>query len=451
MTPTTSPDVPRTGKRPRLVLGLVAIAVLAALGWMTLRVGSPFPPRTVVMATGPEGSAFAELGDRYRRRLAAVGVDLRLETTPGGVANLARLRDPRSRVVVAFVEGGLPDSAAADHLVSLGTVALEPLWMFGRIRASGTVAQRVSGKRIAIGQEGSAARVLARRFLQLNGVDERTMELPELTPEQSVASLLRGDIDAAVLLTSWQAPAVQTLLAADGVVLQSFPRSDAYVARFPFFTKVVVPMGAADVARNIPSADVQLVAVKASLVARRGLHPALQYVLLQAAAEIHGGPDIFNSAGEFPAPEGIDLPLSGPARQFYSSGLPFAYRLLPFRLAGLAEPLLVLLIPLIALVLPVLRVIPAVYQVLVERRIFRLYGELRLLEMELERRGSGAAPPEVSAALDQLARRANHLRVPLAYAQRLFILKSHIAQAQQDVEKSRAAPSGDAPPVSTAR
>lgn len=423
-----------TPNRARLILAVVVLATLAAATWVVLR-ADPFPPRTIVMATGPEGGAFAELGDRYRRIVASAGVDLRLEATAGGVANLARLRDRRSDVVVAFVEGGLTDSADADALVSLGTVALEPLWLFDRLRSAGTVAQRLSGKRIAIGQEGSATRVLARRFLQLNGVDEHAMDLPALTPEQAADSLRQGFIDAAILLTGWQAPAVQQLLATDGVALESFPRADAYVARFPVLTKVVLPMGAADLARNIPSRDVQLVAVKASLVARRDLHPAVQYVLLQAAAEIHGGPDIFHAAGQFPAPEGIDLPVSGPARQFYASGLPFAYRLLPFRLAGLAEPLLVLLIPLIALVLPVVRLLPAAYRVFVERRIFRLYGELKVLEMELERHGSGAAPPEVIAELDQLARRANHLRVPLAYAQRLFILKSHIALAQQEAAK----------------
>lgn len=420
--------------RARLILAVVVLATLAGATWAVVR-ADLFPPHTIVMATGPEGGSWKEQGDRYRRILAAAGVDLRLETTTGGVANLVQLRDPRSGVVVAFVQGGLADSAAAADLISLGTVALDPLWVFGRFRSSGTVAQRFNGKRISIGQQGGATRVMARRFLQLNSADERTMDLPELTHEQSADSLEQGAIDATVMLTGWRAPAVQQLLAAEGVVLESFPRADAYVARFPVLTKVVLPMGAADLTRNIPPADVQLVAVKVSLVARRDLHPALQYVLLQAAAEIHGGPDIFHSAGEFPAPEAIDLPLSGPARQFYASGLPFAYRLLPFRVAGLAEPLLVLLIPLIALVLPVVRLLPEVYRVLVERRIFRLYGELKGLEMELERHSAGAAPPEVVAELDQLARRANHLRVPLAYAQRLFILKSHIALAQQEAAK----------------
>ena len=73
----------------------------------------------------------------------------------------------------------------------------------------------------------------------------------------------------------------------------------------------MLPTGVADLARNIPPQDVTLLAVETSLVVRKDLHPALQYLLLQAAAEIHGGPDIFNRAGRFPAPEAVNLPLNG--------------------------------------------------------------------------------------------------------------------------------------------
>src|SRR5262249_32704514 len=157
-------------------------------------------------------------------------------------------------------------------------------------------AQKFIGKRISIEPEGSGTRVLARRLLALNGIDEKTVELLGLTPEQSADALLHGDIDGAVLLTSWQAPVVQKLLAADGIVLEGYPRADAYVALFPYLEKVVLPTGVADLAKNIPPADVPLLAVEASLVVRDDIHPGLEYLFLEAAAEIHGGPQVFNRA-----------------------------------------------------------------------------------------------------------------------------------------------------------
>ena len=73
---------------------------------MVLTVGSPFPPRTVTMVTGPPGSAYDQLGARYQEVLRRAGIDLRVIRTAGGVENLARLQGPASGVQVGFLESG---------------------------------------------------------------------------------------------------------------------------------------------------------------------------------------------------------------------------------------------------------------------------------------------------------------------------------------------------------
>ena len=402
---------------------------------MLLTVGSPFPPRTLTMVTGPPGSAYDEVARRYQEVLRNAGINLRVIRTEGGVENLARLQDPASGVKVGFLESGLTSQQESPNLLSLGTVSLDPLWSFFRGGTRGNGAgEKLTGKRISIEPQGSATRVLARRLLALNGLTEKSVVLLGLPPEQSAEALLHGEIDGAVMLSSWRSPVVRRLLVADGVVLENYPRADAYVALFPSLSKVVLPAGVADLARNIPPRDVTLLAVETSLVVRRNLHPALQYLLLEAASEIHGGPEVFHKAGRFPAAEAINLPLSTPARGFYQSGLPFAYQVLPLWLAGITQRLLILLIPLFVVVFPAIRFLPAIYSYMIERRIYKLYGELMILEADLDR-SSGPAPADLAPSLEDLARRANHLSVPLRFSQRLFILKSHIAQARNEVEK----------------
>ena len=108
--------------------------------------------------------------------------------------------------------------------------------------------------------------------------------------------------------------------------------------------------------------------------------------------------------------------------------------MLPLWLAGITERLLILLIPLLVVVFPLFRFLPSAYQYLVETRIYRLYGRLRLLEQDIEAAGEGQLGA-LSAELDELARQASHLSVPLHYSQRLFILKGHIASAREQVDK----------------
>ena len=413
--------------KPRLLLILAILAVLAAIG---IAVGNPFPPRSITMVTGPDGSAFAEFGVRYREVLEKAGIEVRLVQTEGGESNLARLRDEGSGAVAGFVEGGLARLDSSPGLVSLGTVTIEPFWLFLRAGEEIHGPAGLIGKRIALEPRGSGANVLARWLLALNGISDTSVEFVEMSPQEGASALLQGRVNAAAMLTAWRSPAIQRVLTSDSVSLVGYPRADAYLARSPFLYKVTLPQGTANLATNRPPADVPLLAVVASLVVRGDLHPALQYALLEAATEVHGGPDAFYRAGRFPTAESIDLPLSKQAQTFYQSGRPFIYSYLPFWLAGPIERLLIILLPVLVVILPIAQVVPKVYAYLTEHRIFGLYGELRELEALMEG-GAGPRAEEIAGSLEELERRAGRLSVPVHYQQRLFILREHIERARE--------------------
>ena len=112
----------------RIAIALVIIAGLCA----GLLLVPSLPPRSIVMATGPDGSAFAEIGPRYREVLGRAGIEVKLLATGGEIENLARLRDPHSGVGVGFVLGGSTTPEESPELVSLGAIFYEPLWLFHR-------------------------------------------------------------------------------------------------------------------------------------------------------------------------------------------------------------------------------------------------------------------------------------------------------------------------------
>jgi hypothetical protein len=296
--------------------------------------------------------------------------------------------------------------------------------------------ESLRGRRISIGPEGSGTRALAIELLARNGIDGRFASLLPLAPEEAGERLIRGEIDAALMLASWEAPVVQRLLAEESIELASFPRADAYVALYPFLNKLTVPAGAADLAQDRPPSDVILFAPKASLAVRQDLHPAIQYVLLEAAERIHSGPGVFHGPRQFPAAESVDLPLSDTARQFYRSGRPFLQRHLPLWLAGLIERLLVLLIPLVGVIYPVVRFTPTLYAWEIRRRIFRMYGELRQLEKDLESSRAGESRQDLRARLDRLEEKASHLRVPTFYADLLYALRLHISVVRERLTRT---------------
>jgi TRAP-type uncharacterized transport system substrate-binding protein len=409
----------------------VTAAAIACVALVMLR---NLPPHRIVMATGPEGDAYHEIGKRYRAALAKADVDVQLVPTAGSVENLALLHDPRAGASVALIQGGIPGSGDTSGLESLGTLFYEPMWWFRRREVEGIGSDGLRGRKVSIGPEGSATRALALDLRKRTGT--QMAEVLALAPQPAGDKLLAGEIDVAFMMTAWEAPVVQRLLADERVELNGFPYADAFVALYPFLRKVVVPRGVTDLAKGRPPADVVLVAGKASLVVRKDLHPAIQYLLLNAAAEIHATPSIFNRANEFPAAEAVDIPLSSEAVRFYKSGMPFLNDYFPFWMAALLGKLIILLIPIAGVLYPMSRLLPRLYDWMMRSKVVRMYGELRLLEHEMiDARATGRDTRDMVARLDSLEEQANHLRVPVAYASMLYMLRDHIGLVRDDMRK----------------
>lgn len=341
----------------------MAVAAACAV-WLIFVVGRGLPPKTIVMTTGPEGSAYQEFGERYRSALARDGIDLKLEPSRGNVENLARLEDAASGVSVGLLSSGLTSPQQSADIESLGTIAYEPVWIFCRGLSDRAEFWDMRGKRVAIDPQGGVVPGL----LRATGL-EKDVRIVSLVPSAQADALLKGDVDCACMLTVADDPTVKRLLGDEHVNLMTFHRADAFVALYPYLRKVTIPRGAGDLARDRPPDDVTLIAPMASLVVRHELHPALQYVLLQAAEEIHSSPGILRRPGEFPAAAPEDVPLSREARTYYKSGGSFFQRHLPFWLSVLASQLVLVLIPLAGVLYPLMRVVPGVIRFAIEQRV----------------------------------------------------------------------------------
>jgi len=419
----------------------VALAIALAF-WITFKFVEPAPPRIVVMSTGAEGGAYQAFGLRYQAILARDGVKLELRPSSGAVENVARLRDPESEVSVAFVQGGVARAADPPLLETLGSVYYEPLWVFYRGRAELDRINELAGKRIAVGPEGSGTRKLALAILEASGLGGANVTLLDLGGPAAAEALIGGAADAVFFVAGPEAAVVRRLVRTDGVRLMSFSRASAYVARLPYLHKLVLPRGSLDLVGDLPREDVALIAPTADLVAKETLHPAIAYLLLGAAREVHGGPGPFHRAGQFPSAESVDFPLSGQAERFYRSGPPFLQRYLPFWAATLIDRMIVLLVPLFAVAVPLFRIVPGLYAWRVRRKVYRWYGELKFLEEEVRNRRHGDDSSDELARLAEIEAEVSDIRVPLGFAHEVYTLRMHIKLVRELLGSAPATGSG---------
>ena len=215
----------------------------------------------------------------------------------------------------------------------------------------------------------------------------------------------------------------------------SFDRTTAYTKVFPFLSAVTLAQGTIDLVRDIPPRDVMLLAPTANIIAKETLHPALSDLLMQAMAEIHGGAGILHKAGDFPAVRSHDFPPSPEAQRFYKSGPPFLQRYLPFWAATLADRIIVLLVPLLAVLIPVLKFAPSLYSWRIRTRIYRWYGELKFLELELREKFDPSRVAEYRQRLDKLEEVAHTRPIPLAFTDQVYTLRQHIGMVRGILER----------------
>jgi TRAP transporter TAXI family solute receptor len=434
--------------RDALIVGVPVVALIVAGFWYAAQFIKPAPPDRLLIASGGDGGAYQRFAAAYRPLIERYGIKFVEVPSAGAVENIALLRDATKELDVAFMQGGLGAGEDATGLVSLGSIYYEPLWVFyGGNETVDNLAQ-LKGKRIAIGAEGSGTRKLGLDLLEASGAAGAPTKLLPLGGLEAVEALKQGKADAIFLVGSANVGAVWISFFTPGFRLMSFAHADAYVRRWPFLSKLVLPRGAIDLVRDIPARDVTLVAPAASLVAREDIHPALVDVLLQVATEVHGPPGLFQRAGEFPNSRQVDFPLSPEAQRFYQSGRRFLQRYLPFWAANLVDRLLVLLIPLFALAIPLSRILPSLYNWQVRSRVYRWYGQLKFLEEAWRNDPASRPRADWLKEIDALETRVNRIRTPLSYANQLYILREHIGLVRRNMQRGGEEPA--AAPAQTA-
>ena len=393
----------------------------------------PAPPDRVVMATGAVDGGYHMFAQRYKEILARDGVTVDLRISAGSQENVSRLLDEKSDVEVGFFQGGSAFAANAPNLRSLGSIYYEPLWVFYRgaeIHDFGGL----KGKRLAIGPEESGTRALA---LQMLAVNATVMPPTVLLPESGLKAnemLLQGELDAVFIVGPPESPLVEQLVSARGIRLLSLERAEAYTRRFPYLTRLTLPQGVFDFVSNIPAQDVTLVSPTANLLARNTLHPALAFLLMRAAREIHGNPGLLNKIGDFPAPLNSEFPLSNEAERYYKTGPPFLQRYLPYWIAVMVDRLWIILLPALALLVPLTKIIPPVYRWRVRSRIYRWYARLKEVELELEDDPPPEKLRELLKRLDQIERSVNRIDTPLAYSDNLYAFRQNVDLVRQRVQ-----------------
>ncbi len=440
--------IPQLNRKQFFIASAVLLALLAIVIWAITRYLSPAPPRSVSMTTGAADGAYHAFGEKYKAYLKANGIELMLQPSAGSVQNLERLEG--ATVNAGFIQGGLgllsidpTQDEEKSKLRSLAVIGYEPLWVFAQSpqmsqQLAGSL-KGLAGKRIAVGAAGSGTRKVALDLLEEFGVTETNATFEGISGMVATQALLDKKLDAIILIASPQTKAVQKLLDPGNVAtLINLSQAEGIARRLPYLSTVVLKAGSVDPASQTPPQDVNLLTTSANLVVRQDIHPAIAFLLLEAAREVHKGATLLNRPAEFPHPRGTDFPLADEATRYFKDGRPFLQRYMPFWLANALQRLLLILIPLAAVGIPVIKFIPEILQFKEKNRLYSRYAKLLKIETEIRARQLNLAEIEQARAdLNRIEDSISKSKFTLEFTDRVYTLRQHVDYVRSQLQKEQ--------------
>ncbi len=269
----------------------------------------------------PIGGAMAEILNK-----AIPGMNASAQSTGATVANINMLKD--GSVDLAIVQNDITYYAVngtemfKDKKVEnlRGIAALYPeTCQIITLESTGikSIAD-LKGKRVAVGAAGSGAEANARQILEAYGITYDDIDEQFLSFGEAASDLKDGNVDAAFLTAGFPTASVQDIASQNAVRL--LPVEDAVadklIAKYPFYTKTVVPKGTyAGFDEDVPT-----LSVMAMLVANKDVGEDLGYQItkaiftdLQRLQEAHAVGKYITKEG---ALDGMSLPMNPGAERF---------------------------------------------------------------------------------------------------------------------------------------
>ncbi|MBQ2086934.1 MAG: TAXI family TRAP transporter solute-binding subunit [Selenomonas sp.] len=315
-----------TGMKKVLAAGLAMVAMTVAL----VGCGSDTAEKKFLnIGTGgtagtyyPIGGAMAEILNKDIQ-----GMNASAQSTGASVANINMLKD--GSVDLAIVQNDITYYAAngvemfkdkkVDGLKGIATLYPETCQAVTLDSSGIKSIADLKGKKVAVGAAGSGVEANARQIMEAYGITYNDIQVQYLSFAEAANALKDGNIDAAFLTAGYPTSAIQDIASQHKVRLLPVEaaKADALIAKYPFYTKTVIPAGTyAGFNEEVPA-----VSVMAMLVANDKVDDKLGYALTKALFSnldrLHAAHAAAKAIVKEKAMEGMSLPMNAGAEKFF--------------------------------------------------------------------------------------------------------------------------------------
>ncbi len=271
----------------------------------------------------PIGGAMAEMLNK-----SIPGMNASAQSTGASVSNVNMLKDGQVDLAIIqndiayYAANGVEMFAKDGKVANLqGIATLYPeTCQFVTLESSGikSIAD-LKGKRVAVGAAGSGVEANVRQILEAYGISYDDITVQYLSFAEGASALKDGNVDVACLTAGYPTASVQDISSQHKVRLLPVEadKADALIAKYPFYTKTVVPAGTYQGFDE----EVPTVSVMAMLVASDTVDEKLGYEIAKGIFSNLDRLQTAHSVGKLitkdGAMEGMPLKMNAGAEKFF--------------------------------------------------------------------------------------------------------------------------------------
>ena len=296
--------------------------------------------KTIVIEAGPIGGFFHTSAETIKNKLKEKNINAIVINREDTLKIINDVNDPKSRVDIGFIAQDL-NEIKYKNVTSLGSIILEPLFVFHRKDILAKSPADFKGLRVAVSPVNSGTRVVTEQILEIYGVNELNTKFYTYTLSESANALKEGSIDVAFFLQPANNKIISELGKNPKLKVMSLNQAVALTRKFNYLYSATIYAGGFDLKNNLPEEDVKVIATPVTIVAKNNLPQSVVSAISLILKEEFRNPNIVSDTGTFPTMDyEKNIFINHKADEIFRipfGSEPFLYRYLPFNIARVID------------------------------------------------------------------------------------------------------------------
>lgn len=298
------------------------------------------PPLHIVIEAGPKGGFFDTTAVLLKTRLEEQGVSVSIINSESTLSIIGNVNRPDHKVDIGFIAHEVKPGQYP-NVKSLGSIIMDPLFIFARRDLNVQSPADFVDLKLGVGPKNTGGRLLTDIVLDEYAITPESSTYVELSLRQMANALRNGDIDVGFFLQPTNNKIVSDIGTLGFAKLVPVNHAGAMVKKYGYLHHLVIERGSFSLSNDLPSSNINMVGIPATVVAKKNLHPAIVVAVSLALKDAYRAPTLVSNRASFPSMNyEFDLDVDVDADQIYKHSpghIPFLYRIFNFWIAGLLD------------------------------------------------------------------------------------------------------------------